>query len=330
MEYQSFGSTSLTISSIGFGGWAIGGPAMAGSTPIGWGEADDATSVQALRRAQECGITFYDTADFYGLGHSEELIGNTFGNSDRVVIATKVGHRLNSDGSLFLDYSKRHILAACEASLLRLKRDAIDLYQLHSARMVHLEQGECLAAMDQLQQEGKIRYWGLSLNTFAPDAEAEFMTSHNLGHGFQLVLNIVNQRALNVVKLARDNGYGVIVRMPLQFGLLTGKIARNASFPPNDHRSFRLTPEIISKTLDALAVLDPVREQLGISRTSFALSYPLSIEGVSTAIPGIRTPEHAEANTTGLVSLSEEIKNSIRQLSADRLDEVVGLMQKQG
>ncbi|MCU0411065.1 MAG: aldo/keto reductase [Bacteroidetes bacterium] len=330
MEYRSFGSTSLTISSIGFGAWAIGGPVMAGEMPIGWGDADDATSVDALRRALDRGITFYDTADFYGLGHSEELLGAVFGNSDRVVIASKVGHRLINDGTIALDYSKKHILSACEQSLRRLKRDAIDFYQLHSARMQHFEQGECITAMEQLRQEGKIRFWGLSLNTFAPEAEAEFLMSHHLADGFQLVLNIINQRALNVIAKAREKGYGIIARMPLQFGLLTGAITPERTFGPNDHRSFRLTPVIIQRTLDALQTLEPMRHRLGITQTSLALSYCVNEEGVSTVIPGIRTPEQAVQNTTEIIPLSSEDMKQIRDLYATQLHEIVALMQKQG
>ncbi|MBE0559083.1 MAG: aldo/keto reductase, partial [Proteobacteria bacterium] len=169
MDHRTFGATDLDVSLIGFGAWAIGGPAMAGTTPIGWGDVDDHVSEQAIHTALERGVTFFDTADFYGLGHSEEILGRVLGNRPSVVIATKVGHRLQDDGSIALDYSKRHILEACEGSLRRLKRECIDLYQLHSARVSHFEAGECLEALEGLREEGKIRYWGLSLNTFHPE-----------------------------------------------------------------------------------------------------------------------------------------------------------------
>ena len=123
---RQFGSTDLQVSTIGFGAWAIGGPAMAASQPIGWGKVDDATSVRALQESYENGITFYDTADVYGFGHSEALIGRVFGNRRDVIVASKVGHRQGHDGRLVLDYSKDYILKACERSLRRLQRDCID------------------------------------------------------------------------------------------------------------------------------------------------------------------------------------------------------------
>ena len=167
MIYRKFGGTNLMVSEIGFGAWAIGGNAMVGDTPIGWGKADDAMSVAAIHKAMDCGINFFDTADFYGLGHSEDLLGKQLGSNKEMIIATKVGHR-NVMETIQLDYSKEYIMAACEASLKRLKRDYIDYYQLHSARMQHFEKEKCVEAMEVLVQQGKIRYWGLSLNTFYP------------------------------------------------------------------------------------------------------------------------------------------------------------------
>ncbi len=330
MEQRRFGRTDLKVSAIGFGAWGIGGPAMAGSMPIGWGAVDDAVSVLALERAYERGIIFYDTADFYGLGHSEDLIGRTFGNRPDVVIATKVGHRLDTDGTAILDYSKKHIRAACEQSLRRLRRESIDLYQLHSARVEHFEQGECLTALEQLQQEGKVRFWGVSLNTFAPEPEARFLMDHGLGHSMQLVLNIINQRSLPVIAEASAKGYGIIARMPLQFGLLTGKIRPDASFASNDHRSFRLTPEIIRRTLEALRELDPTLRRRNISLTSLALSYCASAPGVSTVIPGIKTPAQADSNTTDIIALTDDERAAIRDIAERRLTSVMELMQKQG
>ena len=140
MDYRKFGHTDLMVSEIGFGAWAIGGPAMAGEIPIGWGNTDDAVSEQALLRAYDLGVNFFDTADFYGLGHSEELIGRVFNREPNVLVASKVGHRLNVDQSIYLDYSKSYILEACEQSLHRLKRECIDYYQLHTAKLVHLKQ----------------------------------------------------------------------------------------------------------------------------------------------------------------------------------------------
>ncbi len=330
MNYRKFGNTNLNVSEIGFGAWGIGGPTMAGDIPIGWGKVDDHQSMEALKIAFDRGINFYDTADFYGLGHSEELIGKTFGNRHDVIIATKVGHRLNDDGSIFLDYSKSHIIDACNKSLKRLNRESIDYYQLHSAKIGHLKDGECIEAMEQLQREGKIKYWGLSLNTFHPELEAEFLLERNLGNGFQIVFNIINQRGLEVIKKSNEMGYGIIARMPLQFGLLTGKFNKDTKFEKNDHRAFRLTPEILSKSLDYLDEVWKKAEQDNISKTSFSLSFILSFSEVSTIIPGIKTPEQAILNTSGLQSLSDDDLNYIQNLYKEKLYELVDLMERKG
>lgn len=330
MQYRAFGNTDLKVSEVGFGAWGIGGPAMAGDIPIGWGDVQDETSIKALQKAFELGINFYDTADFYGLGHSEELIGNVFGNSQDIVVASKVGHRLANDQSIFVDYSKQYILKACEDSLRRLKRDTIDYYQLHTAKKVDLEKGECVEALEQLKQEGKIRYWGLSLNTYAPEPEAEYMLKNQMGSGFQLVFNVINQQALSLFERAKEQGMGIIVRMPLQFGLLTGKFSKATRFETNDHRHFRLTPEILDTSLNALEEVWPLCEKYGISKTELSMSFILSFEEVSTVIPGIKTPEQAEKNTHGIVKLSEEDRKFIASLFESRFNKVLQQMQQHG
>lgn len=314
MKYREFGKTGLQVSEVGFGTWAIGGPAMAGDIPIGWGEVEDAISEKALERAVELGINFYDTADFYGLGHSEELLGKVFGNRSDILIASKVGNRLGKEGKITVDYTKAHILKACEGSLSRLKRDTIDFYQLHTATKTDLEKGDCVEAMEQLKREGKIRFWGLSLNTFHPRPEAEYMMDHKIGDGFQLVLNIINQESVGIVEQAYQNGYGVIARMPLQFGLLTGKFTKATRFSENDHRFFRLSPEMLAELLEALEKVWPLAEKHGLSKTELSMSFILGFKGVSTVIPGIKTPEQAVLNTKGIARLPEESRDIIRSL----------------
>ena len=347
MNYRKFGKTDLLVSEIGFGAWAIGGNAVVGTTAIGWGPADDNTSVAALRKAMDVGINFFDTADFYGLGHSEELIGKEFRNNKEVIIATKVGHRA-IDNKIQLDYSKEYIIEACEKSLKRLKRDFIDYYQLHSARMQHFEKEQCIEAMELLKKEGKIRHWGLSLNTFYPDAEANFLMEKKagearpparagtdgddlVGRGFQLVFNLINQKALPVMEAANKKGYGIIARMPLQFGLLTGKFTEDAKFSDDDHRKFRLTKEIISKTNKILEQkVWMLCEKYNISKTSLALSFILSFESVSTVIPGIRTAQHAIDNTKDIIRLDKNDVDHLIALYNSDWKEIVDMMEKQG
>jgi aryl-alcohol dehydrogenase-like predicted oxidoreductase len=329
MNYRKFGKTDLLVSEIGFGAWAIGGAAMVGNLPIGWGNTDDDTSRKAIHAALDAGINFFDTADFYGLGHSEELLGDSLKDHNDIIIATKVGQR-SVENKIVIDYTKEYILQACEESLKRLQRDAIDYYQLHVARLPHLQNGECIEAMEQLKQQGKIRYWGLSLNTFHPEPEADYLMERNLGDGFQLVFNIINQRAFPVMKQAAAKGYGLIVRMPLQFGLLTGKFSSASRFEKDDHRSFRFSPEILEKSLELLEEkVWPVTKNEGLSETSLALSYILSFSEVSTVIPGIRTPEQVQGNTEGVKILHAENKNFLHAL-ATTWEPIVQLMEQQG
>ena len=325
MNKRKFGKTDLLVSEIGFGAWGIGGPAMVGDIAIGWGDVDDTTSIKALQKSFDLGVNFYDTADFYGFGHSEELVGKVFGNRDDVIIASKVGHRVENN-EILLDYSKQHILNSCNKSLKRLKRDRIDFYQLHSAKLNHLEDGQCIEAMEELKREGKIRYWGISLNTFNPYPEADFLIERNLADGFQLVLNIINQRSLKLIQNANKYDYGVIARIPLQFGLLTGKFNKETRFNKNDHRYFRLEPKFLSDMLDAMEDVWHLVEKYKVDKTTFALSFILNHAGVSTVIPGIKTPQQAEKNTKPLITISEDDMNLLHQLFDAKFNNLVDKM----
>jgi aryl-alcohol dehydrogenase-like predicted oxidoreductase len=338
MQFRKFGNTDLVVSEIGFGAWAIGGGATIGTTAIGWGDADDNVSKKAIFKSLDSGINFFDTADIYGLGHSEELIGKIIGDKKDVIIATKVGN-VARDEKFTVDYSKEYILQACEASLRRLKRNTIDYYQLHTARLTHLQNGECIAAMQQLQHEGKIRYWGLSLNTFDPQPEADYLLENNLGNGFQLVLNLINQKALPALKKAAMKDYGIIARMPLQFGLLTGKfdlpsvaLVKDGKpiFLDNDHRKNRLTKEIIEATLKATEPVWLLCKKYNCTKTQLALSYILSYPEVSVIIPGIRTPEHVQLNTEGLFLLEPADRAFVENLGSSSFVSLMEMIQRQG
>lgn len=306
MNYRKLGKTDLNISEIGFGAWGIGGPAMAGKTPIGWGDVNDEESTKAILKSYELGVNFFDTADFYGLGHSETLLGKVLSPYWKdVFVATKVGHQLKRDGTIKLNYTKSHITKACEASLKRLNKEVIDLYQLHSAKLEHLEKGDCVEAMMRLKEAGKIRYWGISLNTFNPEPEAEFMIKNRIGDSFQLVFNVINQRAAKtVIPDAFDNGYGIIARMPLQFGLLAGKYEADKVFPQNDHRSFRLSPDLLTKSLDVLDFVWDVAHKYKVSRAELAISFILNNPQITTTICGIKTEEQAIENIKPPVELA--------------------------
>ena len=329
MEYRKFGNTDLLVSEIGFGAWAIGGGAMIGTTSIGWGDSDDAVSDNAIHASLDAGINFFDTADIYGLGHSEELLGKTIGKNKEIIIATKVGN-VSRNEQFTIDYSKDYILKACEDSLQRLQRTTIDYYQLHTARLSHLQQGDCIEALQLLQQQGKIRYWWLSLNTFDPLPEATLLMEQKMGNGFQLVLNVLNQKALDLLPEAAKNGYGIIARMPLQFGLLTGKFDKGVSFSDNDHRKNRLTKQIIDTANSALQPVWDMCAKYNCNKTQLALSYLLSFSQVSVIIPGIRTKAQVKDNTSAFFKISTEDMAFINKLGKNELVAVMEMIQQQG
>jgi aryl-alcohol dehydrogenase-like predicted oxidoreductase len=329
MNYRQFGKTDLRVSEIGFGAWAIGGSAMVGDMPIGWGPADDNTSVKAIHAALDAGINFFDTADFYGLGHSEELLGNTIAKNKEVIIASKVGQR-KADDKVVGDYSFDYVISASEASLKRLKRDHIDYLQLHTVKLEQLEDGGCIAAMEELKKQGKIRYWGISVSTFNPAPEANFLIERKKADGLQLVFNLINQLAIDVIRDAKNAGKGVIARMPLQFGLLTGKFTGKTSFSKDDHRSFRLTPEIIGKSNQLLKnSWEPIAKENGMSMTEFALSFILSVDGVTTVIPGLRTPEQVVMNTKNIRVLDTKYMTVLQEKN-EHVNELVALFKARG
>lgn len=329
MQYRKFGNTGMLVSEIGFGAWAIGGGVMVGSTSIGWGDADDAVSADAIYAALDAGINFFDTADIYGLGHSENLLGKILKNQKNIIIATKVGNVARNE-QFTTDYTKAYIFSACEASLRKLQRETLDYYQLHTARLSHLQQGECMEAMETLQQQGKIRYWGVSLNTFDPSPELEFLINQKAGNGFQLVLNILNQKTLPLLNKSYEHGYGIIARMPLQFGLLTGKFDGGMSFPDNDHRKKRLTNEVISACAEALQPVWQLCKKYECTKTQLALSYILAYKEVSTVIPGIRTRQQVADNTATIIKLEPIDRQMIENLGKKEFIPVMKIIEQQG
>jgi len=329
MNYQTFGSTDLKISEIGFGAWAIGGPAMAGSIPIGWGPVHPSDARASLKMAADKGMNFFDTADFYGLGQSEALIGEVFGKDPSILVATKVGHRLDANENILTNYSKEYIINACHDSLRRLKRDTIDYYQLHTAKVSDLSKGDCIEAMEHLKETGKIRYWGVSLNTFHPEPEAQYLLDNNLGSGFQLVFNVINQKARPIIAEAEKNRFGIIVRMPYQFGLLTGKFGMNSHFEQTDHRSFRLRRSILEILIPELEPLWKIAAKYQVSPALLSLSYILSIAGISTVIPGIRTPNQVELNTVAPIKLDQKDLDLISTMYEKRFSRILEFLESE-
>lgn len=295
MQYRDLGRTGIKVSAIGFGAWAIGGTAEASGAPLGWGRSNDDDSLAAIRRARDLGVNFFDTADSYGFGRSESLLGIVLSRHRRdVIIATKVGVVRTSSGELRKDFSKQHIFLAVDGSLKRLRTDYIDLYQLHNPSIADLRREEIQEAMDKLQDAGKIRYWGVSVTT--PDEGIEII-NNNWGYALQVLYNVLNQAPeKDLFPLAKEKGYGIIARVPLASGLLTGKYRQDAVFASDDVRQNFLTARRLE---EATSRVDEVKSIIGGTARNVAegaLRFVLAHDAVSTVIPGARNARQVEAN----------------------------------
>lgn len=291
MKYRKLGRTGLSVSEIGFGGWGIGGRTVGHTS---YGETDDATSLAALSRALDCGITFFDTSSAYGEGHSEALIGQAFSGSkrDKVVIATKAGYESWDRAP---DFSPVAIEASAEKSLMRLRSDHVDLFQLHNPPAEALREGALREVLERLQAAGKIRAWGVSAKSPAEAIEAlvEFGAPVVQANFNMMDVRIVDSGLLQEVE---RRGAGFIGRTPLCFGFLSGAIGRDTSFPPGDHRLGWSRAQLDNWIDGARDLLLAVGAQPGKEGARSALRFCLAFAGVSTVIPGILTMSEAEAN----------------------------------
>jgi aryl-alcohol dehydrogenase-like predicted oxidoreductase len=287
MKYREFGSTGIKVSEIGFGAWAIGGNEHGNS----YGSTDDRISLDAIHRALDLGCNFFDTADVYGFGHSEELLGKGLRNHrDRAVIATKVGGDFYS-GSGRQNFSDDYIRTALDQSLLRLKTDYVDIYQLHNPPLKLIEKPQTYEILRQLKKDGKIRAWGLSI--FDP---VEGLTALRIGQPdcLQVVYNIFTPKpAEELLPRAHQIGCAIIAREPLANGFLTGKYNDKSEYEPGDIRhdwphEYILARVAATERLRTLLKAEtPMLSQLALK---FVLSNPM----VSVVIPGIKTAEQAE------------------------------------
>ena len=318
MQYRMLGRTGLRVSEVGFGAWAIGGPAKLGNVEIGWGEVDDAMSLRAIEAAYEAGVTFFDTADVYGAGRSEVLIGKALKSKrDRVVIATKVGNRTTADGQWVKDFSKQWIVEAIDTSLKRLGMDYVDLYQLHSGTDTAQYRDETFEALEALKAAGKIRFYGISVG---PCAHGPWVIRNTPADTIQVVYNMLEREPeAELLPLAQARGVGIIARVPLASGFLTGKFTPDTRFAPNDHRSRNYPPEKLRATLAQVAKLRFLTDGKARTLAQAALQYCLAHPAVSAVIPGAKTPEQALANAAasdGVLLTSQEVAQARTVLAA--------------
>lgn len=311
MRQRNFGKTGLTVSEVGMGTWELGGRE--------WGDISEKEAIDLLRYAFEKGVTFYDTADQYGGGRAERLLGEAFSAlGNRVVIATKLGYELDSDGWISqgrevpaFNASRNYIRQAVEGSLTRLKRDAIDIYQFHAPPPAEMWD-EAFGTMEELKSEGKTRFYGLCLGneTQALKAIAETGIS-----SLMLTYNILNQdMAQPVMETATEKGIAVVARQPLSSGLLSGQLNADTVFAENDYR--KTWPR--EKFLADLERVEQIKRIIGDKARSLpqaALKFILAHPAVCCVIPGMMTPAQVDDGvaTSGASPLPAAILEKLRE-----------------
>jgi aryl-alcohol dehydrogenase-like predicted oxidoreductase len=314
MHYRELGRTGWTVSEVSFGAWAIGSA---------WGPVDDSESLAALNKAIDLGVNFIDTADVYGDGHSEQLIAQVLkSRREEVIVATKAGRRLDphvADG-----YNAANLTSFVERSLKNLDTDCLDLVQLHCPPTEVFYRPEVFGALDDLVKAGKIRYYGVSVEKVEEALKAiEFPNVQTV----QIIFNMFRHRPSELFfREAKARKVGILARVPLASGLLTGKMTRQTSFAADDHRNFNRHGESFDmgetfSGVDYETGLDAVDELKalvpdGATMAQFALRWILMFDAVSCVIPGAKRPSQAEDNihAADLPPLSAETMAKVRAI----------------
>ncbi len=309
MEYRALGSTGLKVSSIGLGAWAIGGQ--------DWGAVKDEESIAALRRAIDLGVNLIDTADAYGGGHSEQLIARVLRERpERVYVATKIGRGqpLHPEDR----YSRQNIIASVERCLKNLGVETLDLVQLHTPPSEVFDRPEVFAALDELQQGGKIRFYGASVEKIS---EALRVLEYPHLQVVQIIFNVFRLRpAEEFFSRAQERHVGILARVPLASGLLAGKMGPQTRFQPDDHRTLLYGGETFSgvefaRGLEAVEALKQILPQ-GMTLAQMALRWILMHPAVASAIPGAKRPSQVAENTAAadLPPLDESTMAAVQRI----------------
>jgi aryl-alcohol dehydrogenase-like predicted oxidoreductase len=319
MRSRRLGKTGREVSEIGFGAWAIGGS---------WGETDDGQSRDAMNAAVDAGVTFFDTADVYGDGRSERLVAALIRErSEPLVVATKFGRR--ADPFELGQYTYENLRSWLERSRENLGVDSVDLVQLHCPPRETYYTPSVFEACDRLVEEGLVRAYGVSVEKVEEALKAiEYPGVSTV----QIIFNIFRQRPAELFfEQARLRDVGVIVRVPLASGLLTGKFGRDTQFAPDDHRAFNRHGEQfdVGETFAGvdfergLEVVEELRTLVpeGATLAQLALRWILDFDAVSTVIPGAKTPDQARANAAAadLPALPEDSLQTITTLYRNRI-----------
>jgi aryl-alcohol dehydrogenase-like predicted oxidoreductase len=319
MNYRELGSIGWRVSEVSFGAWAIGGD---------WGPVDNEQSLAALHKALDLGVNFIDTADVYGDGRSETLIGRVLRErpGERIYVATKAGRRLSphvADG-----YNRENLTAFVERSLRNLGVETIDLLQLHCPPTEVYYRPEVFGVLDDLVAAGKLRHYGVSVEKVE---EALKAINYPNVRTVQIIFNMFRQRPAELFfPQAQARGVGILTRVPLASGMLTGKMRPDSTFAQSDHRNYNRQGEAfdVGETfagvpydvgLEAVEALRPLVPE-GATMAQMALRWILMFDAVSCAIPGAKRPSQAadNAGASDLPPLSEETMDAMRDVY-DRL-----------
>jgi len=313
MEYRTLGSTGWDVSAVSIGTWALGGS---------WGDVDDNESLQALQSAVDQGVNFFDTADVYGDGHSEQLLAQLYKDHDDIFVATKVGRRL--DPHIVDGYTRENLTAFVDRSRDNLECKSLDLLQLHCPPTEAYYRPEVFEALAALKAEEKIEHAGVSVERVEEALKAiEYPGVETV----QIIFNMFRQRPAELFfDEAQRRDVGVIVRVPLASGLLTGKYTADATFPDNDHRNYNRNGEAfdpgetfsgvdLDQGVEAVRELETICPE-NITMAQFALRWILMFDAVSCVIPGAKRPEQVEENVAAadLPPLSDETMDAVEDI----------------
>ena len=324
MQYRELGRTGWHVSTVSFGAWAIG---------HAWGAVNDEESLAALHRAVDLGVNFFDTADVYGDGHSERLLAQLKRERPEaeIIIPTKAGRRLNphtADG-----YNAANLTAFVERSLQNLATETLDLVQLHCPPTDVYYRPEVFAALDKLVEQGKIRYYGVSVERVEEALKAiEYPGVQTV----QIIFNIFRQRPADLFFAeAQRKRVGILARLPLSSGMLTGKLTRESSFAADDHRAFNRHGEAFDRGetfsgIDYDTQLQAVEElkalvPAGMTLAQFALRWIQMFDAVTCSIPGGKRPAQVEENCAAadLPALSAETMLAVQTLYENHIRPLV-------
>lgn len=323
MHYRPLGRTGWSVSTVSFGGWAIGGT---------WGEVRDDESLAALHEAVDRGVNFIDTADVYGDGRSERLVGQVVkARRETLYVATKAGRRLNPHTAA--GYNRANLTAFVERSLSHLGTEAIDLLQLHCPPTDVYYQPEVFGILDDLMTQGKLRHYGVSVERLEEALKAiEYPNVQSV----QIIFNVFRQRpAESLFSAAKLRQVGILARVPLASGLLTGRMTPGSVFAADDHRQFNRQGEAFDRGetfsgLDyslGLELVEKLRPLVppGTTMAQFALRWILMHDAVTCAIPGAKRPDQAGQNAAAadLPPLSDAAMSLVRSLYEDQVREFV-------